>query len=1124
MSTDVADSNPGTSSERPPNRFVGLSPHRLQRQAFPKTLSDKYRLGEELGRGAYGHVFRGLDTRTGQHVAIKQIGLERIPAGGLPGIVREVELLKTLNHPNIVKYYGSLRTDTHLYIVLEYMENGALSGVIKSSSFGPFPETLVAVYVQQVLQGLAYLHAQGVVHRDIKGANILTTKEGVVKLADFGVAAQLSDLDTRASGGGGALAGPGPAASSPVGTVYWMAPEVIEHSAVAPAGDIWSVGCLAIELFTGSPPYYDMQPMSALYNIVADTHPPLPRDISASMRDFLLKCFARDPRERPSAAALAEHPWVTYNRRTLRGTWSRTRGGRAGGRAGDAHTSVALVVERMLAVDEGGDGDGRGAGATEAGAPAAGGHPPPPPSPAAAQQAQAQRAQQAAGPGGSPEPPGTDDLTGAGLLARLQARRESSAGAGVSGKDGPGVAPPPPAGSETAASVRRQLASLDLGPPAAPRNQVKEAAAAASCAALAGLLRGGEAAEAARALLAGQGLSALRELLGSPSERLLDRALDATLFALSGTAGRACLAPAMALGFAPALLRFAAPSHSHILRVQAARAAEILCASSIGARAVLSSDALPAMLDLLLPPERGDASPALCVELMQPALNACWLLLHRSAAAAEEPSAARQPAEGLPPLDALLRALAAAALPQRMTAVLRTVLSAYCLKAGLNGPVGRGPGNHSRSASVPLTETELAQLAEEKPTSSGETTPPHTPSRTNSPRGQGPSLTATLGSPRRGPSPTSAQQTVSRLASSVSMRSEDGLTAGAPPPRSPVKRAGRADAPAPPPPAPSPLPLLDAILNMYAAMVLGDGVVKAALVQRTVLAPLFEVTAFLPPPLALTVVSAVRALTVDPTTLGPLADASGVAFLVAQLARAGEPLLQDQALSALHRMAAADRARQEQAAVAGAVPFLCQLGILPQRGAVAAHAHGLAVSLLCALARGGARVRAELWAHDALSVFLHLLKDEACQVEVLDALAAWLAADAPRIEARLAAGDAQTRLVTLVPVMSTAGEGDALCALLVPLQRLLSLSPRMARELAQNGLVPRVTELLRRPTSPTTLPALDVLATLVAAAAQPRALAARFRLAQVLVPLAGQAGMQPGVAEKVAQLLQAIRG
>lgn len=147
-------------------------------------------------------------------------------------------------------------------------------------------------------------------------------------------------------------------------------------------------------------------------------------------------------------------------------------------------------------------------------------------------------------------------------------------------------------------------------------------------------------------------------------------------------------------------------THSHPC-LQAARAAEILCASSIGARAVLSSDALPAMLDLLLPPERGDASPALCVELMQPALNACWLLLHRSAAAAEEPSAARQPAEGLPPLDALLRALAAAALPQRMTAVLRTVLSAYCLKAGLNGPVGRGPGNHSRSASVPLVSPSL---------------------------------------------------------------------------------------------------------------------------------------------------------------------------------------------------------------------------------------------------------------------------------------------------------------------------------------------------------------------------------------------------------------------------------
>jgi serine/threonine protein kinase len=95
----------------------------------------------------------------------------------LQGVVGEIELLKTLNHPNIVKYEGSFKTRTHLYIILEFMEAGALSALIKPNRFGVFPEALAAVYCAQVLKGLQYLHEQGVVHRDIKGANILTTKE-----------------------------------------------------------------------------------------------------------------------------------------------------------------------------------------------------------------------------------------------------------------------------------------------------------------------------------------------------------------------------------------------------------------------------------------------------------------------------------------------------------------------------------------------------------------------------------------------------------------------------------------------------------------------------------------------------------------------------------------------------------------------------------------------------------------------------------------------------------------------------------------------------------------------------------------------------------------------------------
>ncbi len=109
-----------------------------------------------------------MDTSSGDVVAIKQISLSGVSHENLQGVMGEIDLLKTLNHRHIVKYIGSFKTRSHLYIILEFMENGALSSVIKPNRFGD---------IAQVLQGLAYLHDQGVVHRDIKGANILTTKE-----------------------------------------------------------------------------------------------------------------------------------------------------------------------------------------------------------------------------------------------------------------------------------------------------------------------------------------------------------------------------------------------------------------------------------------------------------------------------------------------------------------------------------------------------------------------------------------------------------------------------------------------------------------------------------------------------------------------------------------------------------------------------------------------------------------------------------------------------------------------------------------------------------------------------------------------------------------------------------
>ena len=192
-----------------------------------------------------------------------------------------------------MKYIDTIKSKNHLYIVLEFIESGSLATLVKDH--GTFPEFLVAKYIKQVLHGLQYLHEQGVLHRDIKGANILVTKGGDVKLADFGVAVKVADAHV----------------DEVVGTPYWIAPEIIEMSSTpTTACDIWSVGCTVIELLTGNPPYFDLAPMTALFRIVQDDYPPLPHGISPALRDFLLLCFQKEPVLRCSASTLLAHVWI----------------------------------------------------------------------------------------------------------------------------------------------------------------------------------------------------------------------------------------------------------------------------------------------------------------------------------------------------------------------------------------------------------------------------------------------------------------------------------------------------------------------------------------------------------------------------------------------------------------------------------------------------------------------------------------------------------------------------------------------------------------------------------------------------------------------------------------------
>ncbi|KAI9247521.1 kinase-like domain-containing protein, partial [Phascolomyces articulosus] len=252
------------------------------------------KLGNTIGKGQFGTVHRALNLNTGQMVAIKRIKLDDNKIHNMDEVMQEAQILRTLSHPNIVECEGFIQSPGCMNIVLEYVENGSLASTLRA--FGSFPEDLVARYCLRILKGLAYLHQERVVHCDLKAANILTTKNGNVKLSDFGVSVNLKLKESLT----GSIAG----------TPNWMAPEVIELQGASTKSDIWSLGCTVIELFTGKPPYADLIPMTTLFKIVEDDCPPLPEDGPKDFKDFLRQCFHKTPKERPTANELLRHPWI----------------------------------------------------------------------------------------------------------------------------------------------------------------------------------------------------------------------------------------------------------------------------------------------------------------------------------------------------------------------------------------------------------------------------------------------------------------------------------------------------------------------------------------------------------------------------------------------------------------------------------------------------------------------------------------------------------------------------------------------------------------------------------------------------------------------------------------------
>ncbi|XAR57224.1 Mitogen-activated protein kinase kinase kinase [Bertholletia excelsa] len=265
----------------------------------------RWRKGELIGCGAFGRVYMGMNLDSGELLAVKQVSIatgnaskEKTQAH-IRELEEEVKLLKNLSHPNIVRYLGTVREEESLNILLEFVPGGSISSLL--GKFGSFPESVIRMYTKQLLLGLEYLHRNGIMHRDIKGANILVDNKGCIKLADFGASKKVVELATMTG------------AKSMKGTAYWMAPEVILQTGHNFSADIWSVGCTVIEMATGKPPWSQQyQEVAALFHIgTTKSHPPIPEHLSVEAKDFLLKCLQKEPNLRPSASDLLQHLFVT---------------------------------------------------------------------------------------------------------------------------------------------------------------------------------------------------------------------------------------------------------------------------------------------------------------------------------------------------------------------------------------------------------------------------------------------------------------------------------------------------------------------------------------------------------------------------------------------------------------------------------------------------------------------------------------------------------------------------------------------------------------------------------------------------------------------------------------------
>ncbi|XP_033210319.1 serine/threonine-protein kinase 3 isoform X3 [Belonocnema kinseyi] len=269
---------------------------KLSEESLTRQPEEVFDIICKLGEGSYGSVYKALHKESGQVLAIKQVPVDT----DLQEIIKEISIMQQCDSPYVVKYYGSYFKNTDLWIVMEYCGAGSVSDIMRLRK-KTLQEDEIATILSDTLKGLEYLHLRRKIHRDIKAGNILLNNEGHAKLADFGVAGQLTDTMAKRN--------------TVIGTPFWMAPEVIQEIGYDCVADIWSLGITALEMAEGKPPYGDIHPMRAIFMIPTKPPPSFrePDQWSPEFIDFVSGCLVKNPEERATATELLNHEFIGSN-------------------------------------------------------------------------------------------------------------------------------------------------------------------------------------------------------------------------------------------------------------------------------------------------------------------------------------------------------------------------------------------------------------------------------------------------------------------------------------------------------------------------------------------------------------------------------------------------------------------------------------------------------------------------------------------------------------------------------------------------------------------------------------------------------------------------------------------